>query len=207
MTARLGWGVLLTAVCLAASAGATASQEDAAAPAVESQAEAQEAATPAAATETGAQDAAVAQDPTAEAGRARQAPALARRLGLPLPLGSRLAALRTLETCLCDHLLREDEDAHAAAIQDVESKFIMLLSLAPENPGLADEVHDFYSNCSGEAGGTAVLDFIARARDPVATGLPLAGGQPGRRGGPPHPSLPPPGVVGRGDPRPRRTDI
>ncbi len=197
MTARLGWGVL----------GATASQEDAAAPAVESQAEAQEAATPAAATETGAQDAAVAQDPTAEAGRARQAPALARRLGLPLPLASRLSALLTLEISLCDHLLREDEDAHAAAIQDVESKFIMLLSLAPENPGLADEVHDFYSNCSGEAGGTAVLDFIARARDPVATGLRLAGVQPDRREDHPNPSVPPPEFVDRGNQHARSTDF
>jgi hypothetical protein len=193
MTTRRGWGALLTAVWLVTSAGATASQEDAA--------------PPAAGTETGAQEAAAAQDPAAEAGRARQAPALARRLGLPLPLAARLAALLTLEITLCDHLLREDEDAHAAAIQDVESKFITLLSLAPENRGLADEVHDFYSNCSGEAGGTEVLDLIARARDPVAMALRLAGVHPDRREDHPNPSVPPPAFVDHSSHHARSTDF
>src|SRR5262249_8725882 len=77
------------------------------------------------------------------------------------------------------------------AILGVESKFITLLSLAPENPGLAEEVHDFYKSCDGEARGTEVLDLIAGARDPIAIALRLAGVQPDRHEDHPDPSMPP----------------
>lgn len=107
--------------------------------------------------------------------RQRTPPALARRLGLPLPLAARLAPLLPLEDALCDYTRWENREEPTPAIQGLESKFIALLGMAPDNQGLADEVHDFYKNCDGYTGGTAVLDLIAKAKDPPAMAIRLAG--------------------------------
>jgi hypothetical protein len=186
----------MAAVWLATSAAAPAREADAATPAMGS--------------EAGAHDAATGQDQAPEESRSSQGPtpALARRLGLPLPLAARVASLLALEDALCNQHLWEDEDAHAAAIQGVESKFIALLNLAPDNPVLADEVHDFYKRCDGETGGTEVLDFIARARDPSAMALHLAGVHQDRRADHPDPRVQrPDSVVDHSDQHTRSTDF
>jgi hypothetical protein len=186
----------MAAVWLATSAAATAQEADAATPAMGS--------------EAGAQGAATGQDQPPGERRGSQVPAqvLARRLGLPLPLAARVASLLALEDALCNMHLWEDEDAHAAAIQGVESKFIALLNLAPDNPALADEVHDFYKRCDGETAGTEVLDFIARAQDPSAMALHLAGVHQDRRADHPDPRVQrPDSFVDHSDQHTRSTDF
>jgi hypothetical protein len=184
VTARLGWGVLTIAVWLGASAAAQvpgrAPGEDAAKQA--------EPAPPAEAGQAGAleeQESRQRQEPESR-DRERTPAALAKRLGLPLPLAARLAALLPLADALCDYTRWESRDT-PPAIQGLESKFIALLSLAPDNSALADEVHDFYRSCNGYTTGTAVLDLIAKAKDPPAMAIRLAGVNLDERGHRPAP--------------------
>ncbi|MBV8200061.1 MAG: hypothetical protein JOZ15_05490 [Acidobacteria bacterium] len=196
MTARLGWAVLAMAAwlwALGAGAAAHAQGEDASAQATQAQ-------QPAEGSRTLEQLMRAADEESRERERARTAPALAQRLGLPLPAAARLASLLPLEDELCDYTRWENREEPTAAIQGLESKFIALMSVAPDNPGLAGEVHDFYRRCGGYTEGTAVLDLIAKAKDPPAIAIHLAGVDLDRRE-----RRPAPGEDGT-DPTDDRTD-
>jgi hypothetical protein len=169
------------AVWLGAGATARAQEDDAPTPAAPAeQAESAESGRTAAPGAVAGEPAAaepVAAEPAAEESRDQQRmpAALAKRLGLAPSLAARLAPLLPLEDALCDYTRWENREEPTAAIQGLEFKFIALLSLAPENPALADEVHSFYRSCDGYSSGTAVLDLIAKARDPSAMAVRLAG--------------------------------
>jgi hypothetical protein len=108
-------------------------------------------------------------------GRPLTAEELQRRLGLTLEQATRLASALALGEAPTDIESADDESSHQAAIQQIESEFIALLNEAPDNVGLAEQVRSFYSWSSAEAIGTEVLDLIARARDPAALAIRLAG--------------------------------